>query len=175
VLVGRLPIAAPEGCTAEPGAVEPGREVTTLRCPDRSWTVTVQAVAPQGTGSAVTEARNRLIGPLDPEETTTTALRTAPEDAGAWQVMVSRHPSVVLGVAAWVHGRPAPGGLRQRIEQARDSLVGNTIPPVLIAIATRSNGRMADREVEGAVHELDRILAAQPGLDDKVARLSGAL
>jgi hypothetical protein len=44
-------------------------------------------------------------------------------------------------VAAWVDGHPARGGFKQRLERARNSLLGNTPAPLLISISTPAEVR----------------------------------
>ena len=173
-LAAELPIVPPEGCTLKPAAGRaPDRSSVGLACRAREWLVTVVSLSPRGTGSVLSDARAQMLGPIDPEESSTTTLPTDRALAGTWQVTVSSNPGHVTGVSAWVHGRAAPGGLSQRIVQARDSVLGNDVPPLLIAIGTRSAGRLPERDAEAAMAELGRIVAAQGDLAAKVAGLAG--
>ncbi len=172
-LSGPLAFTAPDGCTASATAdAGPGRTTQLLHCEGRDWLVTVQGVPPRSTGAALSEARGRLIGPIDADDMTATPLRNAPPDGGSWQVIVSRKPTQVTAISAWVHGAPAAGGLSQRLHQARDSVFGNDVPPLLIAVATRPDHRLPEREMEAAVTELASIVAAQPGLAARVAAIT---
>lgn len=172
--VGLPVIVAPEGCTAGAPAVEADRSESTIACPGRRWTVSVQALSPRSTGSALAEARTRMIGAIDPEDLGTETLHGLPPGAGSWLALVSRKPSAVTGIAVWVRGAPARGGLSQRVHQAVDSVVGTERPPVLVAISSRGDGRLLETEARAAVIELGRIVAAQPGLDATVAGLAVA-
>ena len=180
VLVGRVEVKAPDGCTVASAVPDAGpgagadRATSVLHCEGRDWLVTVQGVPARSTGNGLTEARARLIGALDADDIVTTPLRIAEAHDGNWQVVVSRKPPQITGVSAWVRGRPAAGGLSQRLHQARDSVFGNEIAPVLIAIGTRPAGTLPEREMEAAVAELGRIVAAQSGLEAQVARITAA-
>lgn len=171
-LSGSIVFAAPDGCTATPlPAAAPDRNTQILRCAEREWMVTAQGVPARSTGNGLSDARRRLVGPIESDDMTTTPLRTEP-GVGNWQVVVSREPSQVTGVSAWVHGRPAPGGLAQRLRQAQDSVLGNDTPPLLIAVSTRSPNRLPEREMEATIAELGRIVAAQGDLAAQVARVT---
>lgn len=176
VLSGSIDVAAPEGCTAVKGPdTGPDHATHVLRCESREWTMTIQGVPARSTGNGLAEARRRLIGPIDADDVTTTPLRTPAPGAGSWQVVVSRQPSQVTGVSAWVRGAPAAGGLSQRLRQAQDSVFGNDIPPLLITVSTRAPARLSERELDATLAELGRIVAAQPGLADQVARVTRPL
>ena len=162
-------IAAPAGCTAAPGDANSDRTTTTLHCGRRSWTATVLALSPRGTGSMLGEARARLLGALDPEDVSTNALHDTPPGAGNWQIVVSRQPAQVTAIAVWVRGAPARGGISQRVNQAIDSLVGDDRATMMIAISTRSEGQLMETEARDARNEIARIVAAQTGLDAAIA------
>ena len=175
VLAGPIQLITPDGCvdTGSKPSNSAGLE-RTLRCGAREWTIAVQAASPRGTGNTLTNARHTLVGPIDTDEATTGPLRNVPEEAGNWQVIASRDPAQVTAVSVWIHGVPARGGLMQRITQARDSVFGNTIPPILIAVSTTSNLSGREAEFTEATAELRQIVRAQTTLAAEVARLSGA-
>lgn len=171
-LAQRPGFVAPEGCTL--GPVDNGRRdasVTTIRCPKRSWTITALAVPPGSTGAGLAEARRQLIGDVDAEDMVVGTL-TVPPQHGNWQAIASLRPPQVTGISTWIHGRPAAGGLPQRLTQARDSLGGNTVPPLILSITTHTLSAMSDQEIGDARQELRSIVAAQPQLDAEVARIT---
>ena len=164
--------AAPAGCRLTPGATTPNRYEANLVCDRDTWNLVIQTLPTRSTGSAVAEARSRIVGSLGAEDATTTSLRNAPPHAGNWQLVVSREPELIVATALWLHGQPAPGGLAQRLMQARDSVFGNDTPPLLIALTNRPTRAMTEAQLDLLVAELTRILATQPDLNAEAARLT---
>lgn len=172
VLAGEPRLLAPEGCQLAPGTAVGHRAVTFIDCGARRWTVTMQAVPARSTGAALADARARLVGELDAETSTVRPLSGLPETAGIWTVAVTQQPPRVVGWSVWLHGTPAPGGLRQRLMQARDSIFGNDVPPLVLAIATDPRQAIGERETTAILAELTRIVTAQPDLAAEIARIT---
>ena len=170
-----LAITAPAGCEASSAtAASPDRAAALVRCGPRTWRVTLQALPTRSTGAAVSDARNALAGDIDAETTTVKPLAGVPPANGPWQAIVSQNPPRVLAYSVWVHGAPARGGLAQRIQQARDSVIGTPIPPALLVAALVPSGPLGERETTAAVAELSRIVAAQPDLAATIAAVTGS-
>lgn len=168
-----LVFTAPAGCSIGPAQDPTADHVGyTMQCGSRPWAVDVRAVSPRSTGASLAEARRRMLGPLDLEEATVMPLRGAPETGGNWQVTVSHDPGQVTGIAAWVDGRPAAGGLSQRLRQAQDSVFGSVIPPLVIGLTTTSPRSLSETQADAAVAELGRFVAAQPNLNAAVQQLT---
>ena len=171
-LAGTATFAAPAGCQLGTPEIAPDRNSTTVVCGPRRWTVTMQTVPARSTGGGLNEARRRLLGPLDPEGVAISTLHDLPPSAGNWQVTTSEDPGQIAGMAVWIHGQPAVGGLRQRLLQARDSVFGNTVPPLIALVQTHVDHRMPEAESDDLTSELARIVSAQPDLDAQVRRLT---
>jgi len=167
-------LAAPDGCELAQDAPSGDQAKATFTCGTRQWALTAQLLPARSTGRVLVEVRSRLTGSLGAEDATVVPLRNAPAAAGRWQVLVAREPESITATAAWIHGAPAPGGLQQRLMQARDSVAGNTIPPMFIAISTKPSQAMSEAALEATLLQLNSILAAQGSLDDLVAQTVSA-
>ena len=171
-LLSHVPVlVTPPGCTLEakaPGgqAAGPDRAVWTMTCGDRLWTIAVQALPARSTGDVLAEARRTLAGPVDAEESVSAGIPEAP----GWQTTMIHVPPLVLGSAAWVDGRPATGGLMQRVRLARNSLVGGAAAPVVMAISWRPATPRSQTELLAARDEMVRFVTAQPDLATELAQ-----
>ena len=158
-------LVAPEGCQVSPGGdaaadAAAGRAVFAFDCDGRAWIATIQALPARSAGSALSTVRRRLSAPEASDDMAVGALPDAP----GWQLIITREPSQVGGIAVWIDGRPAGGGLAQRLRQARNSILGASHEPLVIAVSHRSPRELADRETKALTAELSRIVAAQSAL-----------
>jgi exosortase A len=168
-LAGSIILTAPEGCRIDPLAQPaPDRLATVLTCGQRDWSITIQAVPGRSTGAALAEARRNLVGPIESEEITVGPLH----GAAGWQQTVSNAPGVIVGTTGWVDGQPAPGGLRQRLIQARDSILGASHDGVVMAVSWRPDRPISDSQAALAESELAHFIAAQPDLNGMIAAAS---
>lgn len=175
VLVARPTFTAPDGCDLVPSPPPPGdRATATLRCGSRTWRLTLQALPGRSTGAAIADARQALVGPLDDEDATVRAVPGLPPGAGSWQMVVAREPPRLAGFSTWVRGAPARGGLSQRLAQAEDSVLGVSVPPVLLVAALDARQPLGERDTTAAIAELARIIAAQPDMAGEIAGITGS-
>ena len=175
VLVARPAFAAPEGCELMPGTGPlAGRATAAVRCGPRTWRLTLQVLPERSTGAAMADARQALVGPLDAENATVRPVSGLPPGAGSWQVVVAQEPPRVTGFSVWVHGTPARGGLAQRLAQARDSVLGTPVPPVLMVAALDASQPMGERDTSAAIAELARVIAAQPDGTGEITHVTGS-
>ena len=158
----RPALAEPPGCQIHPTPNDmPDRAAYTMACGDRVWTIVLQAISDRYTGAASSEARNVLSGPVDAEEATTGSL----PGASNWQTTAALDPGFVIASAAWVDGRPATGGLQQRLLQARNSILGGQSASVAAVASYRPGHTVTERQIDAAKGDLTRFVAAQPDLD----------
>jgi hypothetical protein len=172
-LAGMPALVAPAGCAIQPGSPSApppasGRMTATLTCGGRTWSIVLQAVSGRSTGAALSEARRALIGPFDAEESVTSSLPGLP----GWQTVLSHSPGLVVASTAWVDGQPAPGGLKQRLVQARDSILGATHDPAVMAISWHANQPIGEDQSTAAITELTHFLTTQPDLTAAVAAVT---
>ncbi len=173
-------LTPPEGCTIDPapptatpssatpaGATPSGDSATyLLTCNDRALTVTLLAIPGRSTGAALAQARLTLTGPIDDEESVTGTLPGHP----AWRTLIAHNPGLVVATASWIDGQPAPGGIAQRLLQARDSLLGTTHDALVMAIAYRPGAPIGEAEANAALAQLSNLISAQPNLDQTIAQ-----
>ena len=169
---GELDLVAPEGCQAIPSPASPGTATAIMECGTRKWHVTLQAPPRRSTAAAISEARATLVHGLGSDEATTKSLAGIPPVAGAWTAVID--PPRITAYSIWVRGAPARGGLSQRIDQARDSILGTEVPPVLLAASLLPPGVFGEEPTTAALAELTRILAAQPDWPGTILRLTGS-
>jgi exosortase A len=162
-------LVAPVGCTLAPApSAAPGHAAAVVECADHRWAINMQALPARSTSAAMAEAKRVLIGAIDVDETTFAALPGLPE----WQVMVSREPPRIIAMASWVDGAPATGGLNQRLLQARNSILGAAMEPMVMTIATNPDKRLTDAALQQMAVQLRSIIEAQSGLAQQIALLT---
>ncbi|MBC7801052.1 MAG: hypothetical protein H7Z10_10550, partial [Gemmatimonadaceae bacterium] len=164
----------PPGCIATPGPAPdlPAERVsTTLTCDGRSIVVTIQAFPPRATADGLAAERRRITGELTAEDTTTAPLRNAGDANGAWSIVQTTGPIRATALAVWTNGAPAQGGIRGRVQQARNSLLGAAHAPILVTATIDAATRLAPGQ-----RRLDDLLRqfvdAQTDLTAQVARLA---
>jgi exosortase A len=54
-----------------------------------------------------------------------------------WRLVELHEPDRITATAAWIAGRPDPGGLAGRLQLAWDSIAGGDVPPTLVAVSLR--------------------------------------
>jgi exosortase A len=114
-------LATPPGCAALPGGE--------LGCGDHVVTARLLAFPPGVTWRPVAAERRRLSQASDVD--TTFSLPPS------WQARIWSERPGAVAVAAWLDGAPAGDGLRSRMAQARNSLLGGTGRPVVVALEFR--------------------------------------
>jgi hypothetical protein len=146
-------VAAP-GCTWDVAA-------GLLTCPGVTLSAELLVFAP-GTGWArVAEARRRLGNPSGDDEAAVFPVTTP---GAEWQARQGQERADVVGIAAWLDGRPAGDGLRMRAAQAWRGLRGEGGTPVLVVVTLRPLPGI-DASADGARERriMQAVLTAQPG------------
>ncbi|MFC0406719.1 exosortase A [Roseomonas elaeocarpi] len=153
-------LVAPEGCATLPTGE--------LRCQDLTISGRLLVFSSHVTWSTVTAESNRLTG----EDDEAVSFRVAEGDA-LWRARQSPDGTRLVAVGAWLHGRPADGGLRSRAEQGWNSLRGGSKPVLAVVTLQERTGsqdaasRLRDRTL------VRRVLEAQtPGPVQRAAELS---
>ena len=113
--------------------------------------------------------RRRLTGEFGGNTDTTLFQASGVE----WQLVETENPLGATATALWIDGRPATGSLATRIRQARNSLLGSTRAPVLVAItpeiAWKTEGEAGRLHAKALLQPLS---TAQPALPAKIGALS---
>ena len=162
--------ATPTGC-APPVAVarNPGLLRLKYTCNRAPFEVTVQLFSPRVNPARIQAAQLQLTGEQGIEDVTYATL-----DIGRpWRVVSSERPPIVSATALWVNGSPARGGIAGRVALARNSLVGATSAPVLIAVtATESTPPIPGEDSRQLRARIELFLRAQTTLPALIAQLS---
>ena len=137
-------------------------------------TLTLTAWPSRANPGVLARERRVLTGELQAEDTTIRTLRTG--DDAVWQLVDTTEPDRVIGMASWLDGRPAPGGLAQRRSQAMDSLFGDGHAKMLLTFATQHiDGRLPTVVRNRAASAIEALLDLNPDLARRVERLSEAM
>jgi exosortase A len=152
-----------EGCIAGPAALD---------CQGFEISAQMLVFSPRANWREVSAARWRLGGSDDTELTFTVPI--SPE-GGLWRARQPNEGGSASAIATWLDGRPVGDGLRTRMTQARNSLMGGGGRPVLVLVQGRpregAQGLTATRERA----LLQAVLAAQgTGLAAEAAARSRA-
>ena len=168
---------APPGCVAA-GEDRPTPSSAALRftCGPMQVIATLAVFPPRSTSHALQAAQRRLTGEIGAEEAETSSLTAGHPTPLTWRLIETTKPDQATVLAAWVDGRPAAGGLAGRVQQARNSIGGAELAPVVVAVsATMTPPALAgagDRERARAA--LRDFIDAQAGLQGEVDRAARA-
>ena len=122
------------GCTASDDPARPG--VQHFICSGLKLTATVQVFPPRTNPGTLIAAR-RSAGADDlAEDVVTSQLAGAP----AWQLVETEKPDRLTATALWIDGDPGLGGLAGRLRQARNSILGDGLAPVLMTVRIGGDG-----------------------------------
>ncbi len=178
--LAQLDFGAEAPCTSAPAAkrteagapanAAPSRIlVQRLTCGDQNVTLHVEVFAPRTGLSHIVAQRRRLTGEFGGDADTTLLQSSGVE----WQLVETETPLGATATALWIDGRPATGSLATRIRQARNSLLGSTRAPVLVAItpeiAWKTEGEAGRLHAKAL---LQAFLDSQPALPAKIGALS---
>ena len=158
-------LAVPPGCTqAASTPVSEDYAVVRIPCNDRSLTVTIAVLPRRSPPDWLQRERARLTVLPDAEDTGTSVLRTADPANGQWTLVESKSPDRYVGVAAWVGGTPARGGLAGRLQQARDSMLGSPYAPMLMTVMPDVPPRMTSADRLRSQELIRQFVDSQHGL-----------
>ena len=163
-------LSPPPGCVPDaPVPATDGHATLTFRCKNGQLLgVTVVTLPIHAPPDQLQRERARLAVPPRAEDTAISPIRSAPPGAGRWSLLESREPDLIAGVASWVGGAPASGGLAGRIRLAWDSLHGASHMPMLIAVIPVLGDRVTGMERQRARDLVERFIEAQPDLTSAV-------
>ena len=174
----------PAGCRIDdaPRAAEPSAPLSSaplstmavqrLVCQDIAILVTAQAFPDRSKPDAITRERRRLTAELEADDAEVSTLPGTDASAGPWQMIRTFDPYRVTAVSTWIDGAPAQGGLRGRLQQARDSIMGGSHAPVLITASVALRGRIPAADQAQLQDALVRFVNAQPDLAARIAQAS---
>jgi hypothetical protein len=106
------------------------------------------------------------------EEATTdwlTGTRVQPRD---WRLTETQKPDRSTASALWIDGNAGLGGLDARLRQARNSVLGDGLAPVLMAVSVDADGVMDGRRRQAARGVIRDFLDAQGDLEARAVALA---
>ncbi len=164
---------APYGCVArktEPGP-QPGSERVQFACPAGTFLATAQVFSPRTTWSQIGAARLRLTNEQKAEDISTGRL-----DMPGWSYVIAAGTpggSYMTASALWSDGAPVQGGFPMRIKLARQSILGNGSPVLLLSVGVQTPHAAIRPDEELQIKQaLTSFLQIQYSLVREVARLS---
>ena len=165
---------APAGCSqpAMVGTAQADAEAFSMTCRSGTFHMAAFGYSSRSTSRAIMADRRRLTKELGAEDVVSAPLETDPAAVGAWTLVQTTEPDGVTAYATWVDGKPAVGGIRGRILQARESLLGSAYQPVLLTVSALNPGRLGSADRRDVLAQIGAIVAAQDGLADKIERIS---
>jgi len=150
------------------------RSVQEFVCGPVRMSVTVQAFSTRTNPGAIIQARRELARE-NIEDMEYGSLAVPGGTPSHWRLAIGSKEAAMTATALWVEGAPSRGGLGERIIQARNSVTGAALAPVLMAVAVHfPAGRLGPYDREAAQNMLANFLAAQPGLGGQIEALAHA-
>lgn len=172
-----VPLAAapsfqtPAGCTAT-GADRTSSSAATQRftCGRLTLAATLAVFSPRATSEALQAAQRTLTGELGAEEVEMSRLTAGQPEGLSWRLIETVKPAQATALAAWVDSRPAEGGLRGRLVQARNSIAGSDLASVMVAVSAAGGAaQVGPRDREQMRAALRGFIDAQTDLTNQVA------
>jgi hypothetical protein len=181
---GREALAAPRfawttplGCTASPlPAAEPGTQSVRFTCPQGVLEATAQVFPRRTNPAAIIAARRRVSEEMSAEDVVTSTLEVDGLALPRWRFTAAstEKGTVATAQALMVDGAPARDGLAGRIALARDSVLGGTTRPVLLAVTHRSPRPQFGAEEDRRLRLfLTTFLQVQSNLTAELAKAGG--
>ncbi len=167
--VAEIPaLAWPDGCAATGDTPAPAMRTQTATCNGLAVTMVTQAFPTRARSDAILHERRNRTGEDQAEDSSVHAM----SDAAPWLTVRTTDPNRVSAVATWVDAAPAQGGIRGRIQQARDSVFGTSHAPLLITISVSLVARPLTSELTRIDGILAAIVTSQQKLDAWVERVT---
>jgi len=122
-----LRLAAFAGCELD-------QDDTVLRCPGSTLTASLAVFHSGVTWNVVTAEQNRLTSTSDLDRQFTVAV----PGSASWRVRQTGEPATTVAITSWLGGNSGGNGLRRRVDQAWNSVVGGRGTPVLGIVTIRT-------------------------------------
>jgi exosortase A len=173
--------AASALCTPAPGGIRAGAPAASASgsvlvqpfvCGGETVVMRVEVFPPRASPSRIVAERRRLSGEFEGDDAESVALRAGGVD---WRLTQTENPLRTVATALWIEGSPSPGGVAARLRQARNSLLGSGLAPVLVAVAPEaagSGGKQARPGHEKAL--VQGFLDSQTDITEQIAAMAAA-
>ena len=168
---------------AQPGFV-PGPDCTAasasagvqrFSCAGFRLSATLRVFSPRANPAVLIVAQRSAGAEDETEDTIVGGLTGLHSPPLAWRLVEGSKPDRLTASALWIDGDPDLGGLAARLRQARNSLFGGGLAPVLVAVRIDGDARPMDRLRRQQAHEAIRaFIDAQGDLHGRVVALARA-
>jgi exosortase A len=173
--------AIPQGCVLQPASTTPtsARSVQDYICGPVRLQVAVEVFSSRASPGILAVNRDRLSGAEASDERLFSTMTIPGIEPSRWRTVTTETPPRVTAMTYWLDGRPSAGGLKERLLQARNSILGSRYAQVLMAVsaepiipAGQKIQPMTGPERQVAERAIQVFLNAQSGLAGQVAALA---
>ena len=158
-----------------PGAHDPhgSRATQAFDCGPVRLLITLQLFSTRANPAALIQARRELTNEGASDEMEYGTLAVPGGIPANWRLTIGSAAAVMSATATWIDGAPSRGGLLERIHQARSSIDGASVAPVLVTVALElPKGSMNASNRDRAQRLLSTFIASQPALGAQVVVLA---
>ena len=173
--------ALPQGCVVQPTspAAHGASSLQEFICGPVRLQVAVEVFSSRASPGILAVNRSRLSGAEASDERLFSSMTVPGIEPSRWRTVSTDTPARVTAMTYWLDGRPSAGGLRERLLQARNSMLGSRYAQVLMAVsaepiipAGQKIQPMTGPQRQFAERAIQVFLNAQSGLADQVAALA---
>ncbi len=171
----------PQGCVIQPAKPDQ-QNASSLQefiCGSTRLQVAVEVFSSRASPGILAVNRNRLSGAEASDERLFSSMTIPGIEPSRWRTVSTETPARVTAMTYWLDGRPSAGGLRERLLQARNSMLGSRYAQVLMAVSAepiippdQKIQPMTGPQRQFAERAIQVFLNAQSGLADQVAALA---
>jgi exosortase A len=168
------------GCSLQPTPLTdslgvPGRLIVQrIACADGTVRLTIEVFSPRSTANRLFSEQRRLTQAPSGADVETRPLNVADAPAQAWRMIEVDRPYHISATSLWVDGKPVQGGMRARLHQALNSILGSRFSPVLIVVAPDVQPMAVDSDARRlAERGIITFLQSRSSLSGLIDRLAG--
>lgn len=164
------------GSATELSAPQTGlRRVHDFTCGPLRLSMTMQVFPARANHNRIVATRRDLGREFAAEEIEMGSLPVEGGTPASWRLAINKDPAVMAATTLYVEGAPSRGGLGERILQARNSVVGASAAPVLLALELHFiRNPLSPIDRERAQILMSRFIASQPDLAGQVGAIATA-
>ena len=158
------------GCTVAENVADAARlraldgVMRSFRCDGAAVTVTVVLFPSRTNPTLLLSTQRSLSGEGGAEDVETRSVTDA--SGAAWTLVTTTKPSHVMATQLWIDDRPALGGLRVRLQQARNSLLGAAATPGVVMVGAAEADARPGQTIQS-------FLADQPAMAALARQMAG--
>jgi hypothetical protein len=163
----------PPGCAKPVAMAGPSSAIRfSVQCGGQAFAVQIAAFPARSTARALVVERRRITEELGAEDVSVAPLDGIGPGRGDWTIVRTTDPNRTTAFASWIDGQPSRSGFAARVAQARDSLFGAELAPVLFTITALEPPQALPKQRRTTLDRIRALIEAQSGLDGQISRLS---